>query len=74
MATHYDGYVCLSRDRQHFGFVVFRNVDAQPCEFVCSQWAWEPTDEGRAAARVQMVRAIEREQVADVQPAMRVYA
>lgn len=74
MATRYDGYVCLSRDHKHFGFVVFRNRDSGPCEFVFSQWAWEPTDEGRASARCQMVRAIEREQVSDVQPAMRVYA
>lgn len=71
MATTYDGLVCTSARHEHFGFVIFRNRGAEPCEFVCSQWAWPPTDEGRDAARQQMVRTIERLQLEDVRPATR---
>lgn len=74
MVTTYDGLVCTSARRDHFGFVIFRNRGAAPVEFVCSQWAWPATDEGRDAARRQMVRTIERLQIEDVRPAMRAQA
>lgn len=74
MATQFDGFVCISRDRRHFGFIAFRTAEASPIELLCSQFAWPPTEEGRTAARAQLVRVIERERLAEAVPAMRAYA
>lgn len=71
MVTTYYGLVCTSARQEHFGYVIFRNRGPSPVEFVCSQWGWPPTDEGRDAARQRMVRVIERLQLEDIRPAMR---
>ncbi|MBN9461579.1 MAG: hypothetical protein J0H00_10175 [Burkholderiales bacterium] len=76
MVMTYDGFVCLSADLGHYGFVLFREParGPGPVEWVCSQWAWPPTQEGRAAAQRQMDRTVERLQLEARLPSMRAQA
>lgn len=74
MDTRFDGFVCIDRTKRSFGFLVFRQEPGEPVVLECSTWCWPATDEGRAAARQQMVRVIARLQAQAAQPALRVYA
>lgn len=71
MQTRFDGFVCIDRTKQHFGFLVFREEPGEPVVLECSTWCWPATEEGRSAARQQMVRVIDRLQAQAVRPAMR---
>lgn len=64
----YDGFVCLGRGCEHFGFLLFRYDVTGHSELVASRFSWPPTDEGRDQAREHMRRAIERERLAEHWP------
>lgn len=70
MQTRFDGFVCIDRTKRSFGFLVFREEPGEPVVLECSTWCWPATEEGRLAARQQMVRVIERLQVQAVRPSM----
>lgn len=59
-ACTFDGVVCTSRDQQHYGFVVFRVPADRVVSFECARWCYPVTDDGRAQARQDMVRLIDR--------------
>lgn len=59
-APVFDGVACLGPKGESFGFVVFRTPPGELVQFECSQFAWPPTDEGRLAARQQLVRVLTR--------------
>lgn len=69
-----DGFVCMDNRRDRYGYVVFSVPRGEAPVYQCGQWCWPATDEGRAAARQQLVRVIDRLRAQAAQPAMRVYA
>jgi len=74
MQTRFDGFVCIDRDKRHFGFLVFREEPGEPVILECSTWCWPATDEGRLAARQQMVRVIDRLTAESARPGLRALA
>jgi hypothetical protein len=71
MQTRFDGFVCIDRTKRNSGFLVFREEPGQPVVLECSTWCWPATDEGRVAARQQMVRVIDRLQAECAHSGMR---
>lgn len=54
----YDGLVCVDAGRTSFGFIVFRQFRFELPQHVISSWGFEPNEDGRGAARREMVRFI----------------
>lgn len=73
-ATMFDGFVCIDRTKRSFGYLIFREEPGQPVMLECSTWAWPATDEGRLAARRDMVRKIDRLQAESAHASMRALA
>ncbi|MCZ2415641.1 MAG: hypothetical protein LC136_15445 [Burkholderiales bacterium] len=71
MVPRFDGFVCIDRTKRNFGFLVFREEPGEPVVLECSTWCWPATEEGRVAARQQMVRVIDRLQAESAHSGMR---
>lgn len=66
--SSYDGFVCLGRGCEQYGFILFRYPVTGESEFVASRFSWPPTDEGRAQAELHMRRLIDRERLSEHWP------
>lgn len=66
-AAVYDGFVCLSADRESLGFIVFRQEPHQFSQHVCTVFGFERNDIGMGEARAAMVRRIAQLQADDAQ-------
>lgn len=74
MGARFDGFVCIDRTKRNFGFLVFREEPGEPVILECSTWCWPATEEGRLAARQQMVRVIDRLTAESARPQLRALA